>query len=198
MEARAAGAAILATISFALVFTAGRMSTWVVPVADAPQPVGDARDATDARDPRRVRHPGEPRAAPSHAMIEAPLGEAKPNPSTPTAPSRAEAPRQPPGEAARAVAQEAVRGTEVTASQPKDPPAHEVPIAQPMAPRTPVVINAGSQPKELGAGQAAQDRDGASDNATELCERRYSSFRRSDGTYQPFDGGPRKRCPLLR
>lgn len=30
------------------------------------------------------------------------------------------------------------------------------------------------------------------------CERRYSSFRRSDGTYQPFGGGPRQRCPQLR
>jgi len=30
------------------------------------------------------------------------------------------------------------------------------------------------------------------------CERRYSSFRRSDGTYQPFGGGPRQRCPMLR
>jgi hypothetical protein len=30
------------------------------------------------------------------------------------------------------------------------------------------------------------------------CERRYSSFRRSDGSYQPFGGGPRLRCPLLR
>jgi hypothetical protein len=30
------------------------------------------------------------------------------------------------------------------------------------------------------------------------CERRYSSFRRSDGTYQPFGGGPRQRCPVLR
>ena len=30
------------------------------------------------------------------------------------------------------------------------------------------------------------------------CARRYASFRRSDGTYQPLDGGPRKRCALLR
>jgi len=30
------------------------------------------------------------------------------------------------------------------------------------------------------------------------CARRYSSFRRSDGSYQPFGGGPRQRCPLLR
>jgi hypothetical protein len=32
----------------------------------------------------------------------------------------------------------------------------------------------------------------------EECERRYSSIRRSDGTYQPFGGGPRMRCPHLR
>ena len=33
--------------------------------------------------------------------------------------------------------------------------------------------------------------------ATE-CERRYVSFRRSDGTYQPFNSTMRERCPLLR
>jgi len=30
------------------------------------------------------------------------------------------------------------------------------------------------------------------------CERRYSSFRRSDGTYQPYGSRPRELCPLLR
>ena len=30
------------------------------------------------------------------------------------------------------------------------------------------------------------------------CERRYASFRRSDGTYQPFSSTLRERCPLLR
>jgi hypothetical protein len=41
--------------------------------------------------------------------------------------------------------------------------------------------------------QIETDRQGIA-----ACERRYSSFRRSDGTYQPFGGGPRLRCPLLR
>lgn len=45
--------------------------------------------------------------------------------------------------------------------------------------------------------------DGLADNDTDhqgiaACERRYTSFRRSDGTYQPFGGGARLRCPLLR
>jgi hypothetical protein len=30
------------------------------------------------------------------------------------------------------------------------------------------------------------------------CEGRYASFRRSDGTYQPFNSTLRERCPLLR
>ena len=34
--------------------------------------------------------------------------------------------------------------------------------------------------------------------AATACERRYVSFRRSDGTYQPFNSTTRERCPLLR
>jgi hypothetical protein len=30
------------------------------------------------------------------------------------------------------------------------------------------------------------------------CERRYSSFRRSDGTYQPYGRSSREVCPFLR
>lgn len=40
--------------------------------------------------------------------------------------------------------------------------------------------------------------EGADRYGIAACERRYSSFRRNDGTYQPFGGGPRQRCPLLR
>lgn len=32
----------------------------------------------------------------------------------------------------------------------------------------------------------------------ERCDDRYRSFRYSDGTYQPFGGGPRRLCPYLR
>lgn len=32
----------------------------------------------------------------------------------------------------------------------------------------------------------------------EECDDRYNSFRWSDGTYQPYGGGPRRLCPYLR
>ncbi|MEL6299952.1 MAG: BA14K family protein [Pseudomonadota bacterium] len=32
----------------------------------------------------------------------------------------------------------------------------------------------------------------------ERCDDRFRSFRRSDGTYQPYGGGPRRLCPYLR
>ena len=33
--------------------------------------------------------------------------------------------------------------------------------------------------------------------ANQGCRRRFSSFRESDGTYQPYGGGARMRCPYL-
>lgn len=38
----------------------------------------------------------------------------------------------------------------------------------------------------------------ADQETLERCARRYASFRASDGTYQPYDGGTRKLCSLLR
>lgn len=35
-------------------------------------------------------------------------------------------------------------------------------------------------------------------NRWEECDDRYNSFRWSDGTYQPYGGGPRRLCPYLR
>ena len=32
----------------------------------------------------------------------------------------------------------------------------------------------------------------------EMCDDRYRSFRWSDGTFQPYGGGPRELCPYLR
>lgn len=43
------------------------------------------------------------------------------------------------------------------------------------------------------------DRDPTHDErAYAACERRYASFRRSDGTYQPYGRSSRELCPLLR
>ena len=41
-------------------------------------------------------------------------------------------------------------------------------------------------------------RDNLDQAGIEECERRYSSFRRSDGTYQPFGRSTREPCPFLR
>jgi len=67
------------------------------------------------------------------------------------------------------------------------------------------VINAGSAEAGSGEGRDGQLKPGnaeATDSPAagilEKCARRYSSFRRNDGTYQPHNGGPRKPCPLLR
>lgn len=35
-------------------------------------------------------------------------------------------------------------------------------------------------------------------SAWRRCDRRYRSFRWSDGTFQPYGGGPRRLCPYLR
>ena len=46
---------------------------------------------------------------------------------------------------------------------------------------------------------SAMDDDHAFDAASVAeCESRYASFRRSDGTYQPFGRSTRQMCPLLR
>jgi len=46
-------------------------------------------------------------------------------------------------------------------------------------------------------GSLAAARNNYSDE-WERCEEEFRSFRPSDGTYQPYGGGPRELCPYLR
>lgn len=46
-------------------------------------------------------------------------------------------------------------------------------------------------------GSIAASRSGYSDR-WDRCNNRFRSFRWSDGTYQPYGGGPRRLCPYLR
>ncbi|MEL6746780.1 MAG: BA14K family protein [Pseudomonadota bacterium] len=46
--------------------------------------------------------------------------------------------------------------------------------------------------------EALRNNRGRSNSAIARCEDDYRSFRRSDGTFQPFGGGPRRLCPYLR
>jgi BA14K-like protein len=55
-----------------------------------------------------------------------------------------------------------------------------------------------SAPEQRNASDSSGGEPEPDREAIAACERRYSSFRRSDGTYQPYGGGTRQRCPLLR
>jgi hypothetical protein len=60
------------------------------------------------------------------------------------------------------------------------------------------LLNPGAAARGAGDGvQAEESGLGADRDGIPACEQRYASFRRSDATYQPYDGGPRRRCPLL-
>jgi hypothetical protein len=86
-----------------------------------------------------------------------------------------------------------------------DPPARTDPIFRPGAePRGSVAIDDPQRARAVAGQRRAGQQDGrrafagGSDDAMSACERRFVSFRRSDGTYQPFNRATRERCPFLR
>jgi hypothetical protein len=205
MEARAATALILVTVSVSLVFAAGRMSAWIVPVTGTPRAVADGQEKVKHPDaaPARPALAMKSRAAPSSpGVIEAAIGDAKTSTDLAT-PSVVANSGETSGAVARTVAEGVLRGVEVAARQIPPTPDQSVVSPELAAPKAPVALNAGAngfRATDDGQPMAAgrQEPDRSADDTAGQCERRYSSFRRSDGTYQPFDGGPRKRCPLLR
>jgi hypothetical protein len=205
MDARAATALLLVTVSVSLVFAAGRMSAWIVPVTGTPRAVSDGQEKVKHPDaaPAKPALAMKPRAAPlSPGVIEAAIGDAKTSTDLAT-PSVVANSGETSGAVARTVAEGVLRGVEVAARQIPPAPDQSVVSPEPAAPKAPVALNAGADGfrttddrQPMAAGRQEPDR--SADDTAGQCERRYSSFRRSDGTYQPFDGGPRKRCPLLR
>jgi hypothetical protein len=197
---RAVTALGLATVSLGLVFAAGRMSTWIVPIADIPAERQDRQERVKGPDvpAAKTALAVKPRAAPSSPNVtEAAIGGAKTS-TDPTPPSRETS-----GAVALRVAERVLRGMEEAARQTPSALHRTVVSPEPTAPKAPVVLNAGAngfRAADSGRPAAAggQEPDKTADDTVGQCERRYSSFRPSDGTYQPFDGGPRKRCPLLR
>jgi hypothetical protein len=57
-------------------------------------------------------------------------------------------------------------------------------------------IGAGIAGLIIGGAIAASQRDYR--DRWEQCDEQYRSFRWSDGTFQPYGGGPRELCPYLR
>jgi hypothetical protein len=183
LRTRAALAMVIASV--AVGFMAGRASVWLVPF-DTPAAGGGRMAAVSARE------------TPSRAETRRTEQPPQDKPSAPPAPQATAAqPAQPSVESA-------------STSPPPPAPATDAPRSPPTPDATPArpgvtLINPGSaearpnpsdpsRPSRESAGKSAD----SSPAGTEECERRFSSFRPSDGTYQPFGGGARARCPLLR
>jgi hypothetical protein len=209
-------AVVMMTASACVGFVAGRMSAWVIPVEDAhavPTATGsiDAAPATatasaidrheaTAKSPSAVTKVGERLKRlleKSSAAASQPRAAAEP-----ASTAAAVAPAAPPVAPAAKPAPAAI----VEAQQP--PPA-----AQPVQPRNSeaatrgvTLLNPGqgdarrgdAQPTLVAAAPAGDIDPVRQQAALEECERRFTSFRRTDGTYQPHGGGPRTLCPLLR
>jgi BA14K-like protein len=206
----AAAAILLAGIT--LGFTFGRVSVWLV---DAPNTDMTARPASErgANTAVRTTPPvpvSEPRpsatapatqlgrtpaANPSGPMPSPPLAltpDTSPPPQ-PTPPATTAASQEPPKPVVapnwRAASGEAGSNGKVE----DKPPGLNVQLINPgqdNAPRVATEPARAADPNQLESETDRQD--------IAACEKRYSSFRRSDGTYQPYGGGARQRCPLLR
>lgn|GEM_PF-6806285 len=105
---------------------------------------------------------------------------------------------------------EASRAAEPREASPPAPADRAKSPAEAEPARPPVVLINPGAAQGSQSGKRADDEPAASGSrgtsqpgmaaaaGAEECQRRFSSFRSSDGTYQPYGGGPRQRCPLLR
>ena len=64
--------------------------------------------------------------------------------------------------------------------------------------KSPIIINAASSNPGATFGRGQRPEGVKPDlEATARCRKPYASYRRTDDTYQPLNGGPRRRCSLL-
>jgi hypothetical protein len=205
-------------------FAAGRTSAWFLPF-DAPAG-HSARQAASvvSPDPERIRAKDSTRGtgtpAPESTVLPAPprsptkAQEARQDGPAISGPPQADAPTTPPPASSpeeRKETKSAPSKTSLSGGDVKDLPTPAV--AGPPAgnreskPATSsiTVLNPSQQhgaPRSdlpsTAAAAAHDDGRGATAPGFAECERRYSSFRASDGTYQPYGSGSRARCPHLR
>jgi hypothetical protein len=219
LRSMAAAAILLAGLT--LGFILGRMSVWLVGF----DPPNAARTAHETAKQRPTAPPPAPvvRAAPEPAPTatlpaggpQANAGSPRApaaNPSTPAAVPQPGPPTPPDALAAAAAATPSqeppkpVVAPNWRAASGDRTPAAAVNDEEGSAAPSVKVINPSSGDRRAAAEPVSNsDRNDSEGADTEsdrpgiaACERRYSSFRRSDGTYQPYGGGSRQRCPLLR
>jgi BA14K-like protein len=227
LRLRTLAAAAILFAGITVGFTLGRMSVWLF-ATGAPSPQTPAREAAERGAPLAPKATAAPRAAlPAQGAPTAAATTPAPTPPPTMAPKTAPFPLPAPNATAPAAAENLPAESSAggrTQEPPKPVVAPNWRAAAGDAPgsvngnvednsRAPNVklINPGeaisSNPgePERGAATAGPTKPAADVAESETdrqdiaaCERRYSSFRRNDGTYQPFGGGPRLRCPLLR
>jgi hypothetical protein len=158
---------------------AGRMSAWVFPVANPD--LAALKASLEKSSPHARTVPNVPPSTPE------PRPEEKNRPTLALSPPASE--------------------TEQPAPTQMGPTTKELPSSSPQiveetdtkkSPREadPEAITSRPSPEELEVKRSARyqtNRGGIAE-----CERRYSSFRASDGTYQPFGRNSRELCPHLR
>ena len=218
---RTQAAVFMIIASLAVGFIGGRASAWLLPFEPVTASNPAPSKATAANTDAAKTDDAAPKPAGDVAKRPAAEAPAEPKPVASTASTEekpapaSEKPSAPADKASLAdKADVAATGKAASATENAPSPASESVAASP-PPATPKVPGAssgiavsGSDASQrftlLNPGSTAPGpvQPAGADRTTAVgadeCERRYSSFRRSDGTYQPFGGGPRQRCPHHR
>jgi hypothetical protein len=208
---RTLAAVAMVVASVTIGFVLGRGSAWLVPFDAGTRSSGGlpGKQATSAKAPLPVKAepvpPGPPAASPRESTAAAPP-PAAPVPSAPPATSETSLhgsePQKPVVPKWQPAGEEAATGAGGSASTPQPPNVKVINSGQgDLRQSDPRIAVAPASPKSDAPEKSAPESAGAGepDHAgIAACEKRYSSFRRSDGTYQPYGGGARQRCPLLR
>jgi BA14K-like protein len=227
LRLRTLAAAAILFAGITLGFTLGRMSVWLI-ATDAPNREPPAREVGErgATVPLAAKTPAGPGAAlPAQgAPTPAPTTSAPgPTTSAPTTPQPMMAPKaaasSPTPTSTAPAGPDSAPAASAAGARTQEPPKPVVaPNWRAAAGDPPGSVHGNDEdtrgpnvklinPSETDLGAAAAEPTKPDADVAEIetdrqgiaaCERRYSSFRRSDGTYQPFGGGPRLRCPLLR
>jgi hypothetical protein len=218
---RAQAALLMVIASLAVGFIVGRASVWLVPFGAASSTV-DSRtaavaSATDTKPAAKAPEAPIEAAAldgkSSKPPVPLPLTAEKASPRPEPAPAAAtpSAPAPAPSATDAKGAEKAGERTEKEAKSSETAPAPDRAGPAPSQPPLNVLNQGRAETSPVGkpprpieppdrraeAERATPDKQRAEAGAGE-CERRFSSFRRSDGTYQPFGSSGRARCPYLQ
>lgn len=194
-RARTVAALVLVAAGWSVGFLAGRMSAWLIPVdtASVVEKRGPSQDVASAS-------PAGPAAPPANATSRT---ASTPDPAAPS--DAGDGKGRTKSEAVSAGGRDDKRAAQgVVAAAPEraqTPKGAESASAEPKADEPEVtLLNPDWKGAKEDAAQSgrASTRESADQTGIAECERRYASFRRSDGTYQPYGRSSRETCPFLR